>query len=201
MQCHSVEPTGRRYLSVKPILFMSQRAPGSFHSFVPPIRRLIACALRELRAMLGVFAENFRLLHAILPQGKLRACFNPRLIRRVPSKRWAILQKVFSSMHGDEQPFRNRPPLQLEVGRASQRREGGLKAPEVSITTSVANDGAAIPTDGRRTADHRRSRRLRNSSVATSIGPTDCKPSVPGRCSTRGSPGEVHLASPTPNQT
>ena len=115
--------------SVKPILFVGQRAPGSLHSFVPPIRRLIACALRELRAMLGVFAENFRLLHAILPQGKLRACFNPQLIRRVPSKRRAILQKLFSSTHGDEQPFRNLLPLQLEVGRASQRRRRGPEDP------------------------------------------------------------------------
>ena len=151
--------------------------------------------------MLGVFAEDFRLLHVILPQGKLRICFNPQLIRRVPSKRRAILQKVFSSMHGDEQPFRNRLTYNLRSSNRPSAGEGGPKAPEVSIITSAANGGAAIPTDGRRTADHRRSRRLRNSSVATSIVPTDCKPTVPGRCSTLGSRGEVHLASPTPNQT
>ena len=151
--------------------------------------------------MLGVFAEDFRLLHVILPQGKLRICFNPQLIRRVPSRRQAILQKVFSSMHGDEQPFRNRPPLQLEVGRASQRKRGGPKAPEVSITTSVANDGAAIPTDGRRTADHRRSRRLRNNSVSTSTVPKRCRRTAPGRCSRPGSRGEVRSALPTPYQT
>ena len=69
MHCRSADLTGRRYLAVKPILFMSQRAPGSFHSFVPPIGWLIGRALRELRATLGVFAEDFRLLHAILQEG------------------------------------------------------------------------------------------------------------------------------------
>ncbi len=151
--------------------------------------------------MLGVFAEDFRLLHVILPQGKLRTCFNPQLIRRVPSKRRAILQKVFSFMHGDEQPFRNRLTYNLRSSHHASAGEGGPKAPEASITTSAANDGAAIPTDGRRTADHRRSRRLRNSSVATSIVPTGCKRTVPGRRSRLGSRGEVRLVLLTRHQT
>ena len=151
--------------------------------------------------MLGVFAEDFRLLHVILPQGKLRICFNPQLIRRVPSKRRSILQKVFSSMQGDEQPFRNRLIYNLRSSHHPSAGEGGPKTPEVSITTSVANDGAAIPTDGRRTADHRRSRRLRNNSVSTSTVPKRCRRTAPGRCSRPGSRGEVHSALPTPYQT
>src|ERR1700730_5688021 len=62
----SVEVAGRSDLPVKPILFMSQRAPSGLHSFVSAVHWLIACALRELRTMLGVFAEDFRLLHALL---------------------------------------------------------------------------------------------------------------------------------------
>jgi hypothetical protein len=68
-QLRCIELPDRRYLSVKPILFMSQRTPGGLHSFVPAIRGVVACGLRELRTMLGVFAEDFRLLHAVLPAG------------------------------------------------------------------------------------------------------------------------------------
>ena len=80
--------------------------------------------------MLGVFAENFRLLHAILPQGKLRTCFNPQLIRRVPSKRRAILQKVFSSMHRDEQPFRNRLTYNLRHLTVPVQEKGARRPPK-----------------------------------------------------------------------
>src|SRR6266699_1916511 len=79
--------------------------------------------------MLGVFAEDFRLLHVILPQGKLRICFNPQLIRRVPSKRRAILQKVFSFMHGDEQPFRNR----LTYNLRSSHQKGARRPPKLLL--------------------------------------------------------------------
>src|SRR5258705_7591630 len=94
MQCRSAELAGRRNLSVKPILFMSQRASGGLHSFVAAIRRVIASVLRELRTMLGAFAENFRLLHAILPQANTDM-FNPQPILRVPLKSRAVLQKYF----------------------------------------------------------------------------------------------------------
>src|SRR6266849_9238827 len=104
-------------------------------------------------------------------------------------------------MHRNEQPFRNRLTYNLRSSDRPSVGKRGPKAPEVSIITSAANGGAATPTDGRRTADHRRSRRLHKSSVATSIVPTGCKPTVPGRCSTLGSRGEVHLALPTPYQT
>jgi hypothetical protein len=149
--------------------------------------------------MLGVFAEDFRLLHATLPEGPFRICFNPRLIAQVPGP--VVLAKNISCMHGDEQPFRNGLTYNLRLSNRPSVGRRGPKAPEVSIITSAANDGAAIPRDGHRTADHRRSRRLRNSSVATSIVPKRCKRTVPGRRSRLGSRGEVRLALLTRHQT
>jgi len=83
--------------------------------------------------MLGVFAEDFRLLHVILPQGKLRICFNPQLIRRVPSRRRAILQKVFSFMHGDEQPFRNRLTANLSHPIIPAQEKGARRPPKLLL--------------------------------------------------------------------
>jgi hypothetical protein len=52
-----------------------------------------------LRAMLGIFAEDFRLPHAVLPGGKFRTCFNPQLIPGVPPEARPFAKKFFHA-HG-----------------------------------------------------------------------------------------------------
>src|SRR6476646_1569093 len=43
--------------------------------------------------MLGIFPEDFRLLHVIPPWGRSRTCFNPQLILWVPSRTASDLEK------------------------------------------------------------------------------------------------------------
>ena len=134
-----------------------------------------------------------------LRRNKLRVCFNPQLIPGVPTG-ISHFQKSMSSRHTDEQPFRNRPTYNFRSSDYPAKKEGP-EGPKVSVITSAANDGGAIPTDGRRSGDHRRSRTLRNSSVSTSTVPKRCRRTAPGRCSRPGSGGEVRSALLTPYQT
>src|ERR1700720_3590484 len=64
--------------------------------------------------MLGVFAEDFRLLHAVL-QGAIRICFNPQAIAQVPRR--VSLVKIFPAFTEMNNYSGTAPPLQLEVIR------------------------------------------------------------------------------------
>ena len=53
--------------SVKPVLLVGERAPGGLHPLVAVEDRLTEGALRKMRAVLGIFAEDLGLLHGFLP--------------------------------------------------------------------------------------------------------------------------------------
>jgi hypothetical protein len=53
--------------AVQPILLVGERAPSRFHALVAIEDGLAGRTLGKMRAVLGIFAEDFRLLHGFLP--------------------------------------------------------------------------------------------------------------------------------------
>ena len=96
----------------------------------PGVPRMFFHDLPDARSCLH-FLGRYRTVSLPSLLGEFRQRFNPQLIRRVPSKRRAILQKVFSFTHGDEQPFRNRLHLQLEVIPSSAQDKGARRPPKL----------------------------------------------------------------------
>jgi hypothetical protein len=79
--------------------------------------------------MLGVFAEDFGLLHAALPEGPFRICFKPST--NCSSSRPGRLAKIFPACTGDEQPFRNGLSYNLRLSNpASVGRKGARRPPK-----------------------------------------------------------------------
>src|ERR1700722_10603358 len=59
--------TRRRNFAVEPVLFVGQRPPRSFHALVAIEDRLTVRAFGKMHAVVGIFAENFGLLHDVFP--------------------------------------------------------------------------------------------------------------------------------------
>src|SRR5258708_7399221 len=63
----SARNTRGRNFAVEPVLLVGQSAPRRFHALVAIEDRFAVCAFSKMRAVVGIFAENFGLLHDVLP--------------------------------------------------------------------------------------------------------------------------------------
>jgi hypothetical protein len=59
--------TRGRNFAIEPVLFVGECAPRGFHAFVAIEDRLTVRAFGKMRAVVGIFAEDFGLLHDVLP--------------------------------------------------------------------------------------------------------------------------------------
>src|ERR1700733_2274030 len=77
----SARNTRGRNFAVEPVLLVGQSTPRGFHALVAIEDRLTVRAFGKMRAVVGIFAEDFGLLHGVLPCWKDTYEYKNRLQR------------------------------------------------------------------------------------------------------------------------